>query len=220
MTKADGGFLMSVTAVQLIPVYACIVPVVCIFVIIFEMVHRKWAAIDLNENIDGFQRGTDASQGMTIGRWLNGFWPLAKKYFIDGEQAGVAKMLLTVLLFLSFWTLFMDWARNIWQKDFWDAIEAKHKNRFWKAMLLFALMAVTNVLSGTYQGYVQSMLTIRWRAALTRDLQERWLLGRAFNVQHFPRGDGEEGTVVLDNPDQRIQEDVDGFIGGFLGVFF
>lgn len=112
----------------------------------------------------------------------------------------------------------MDWARNIWQRDFWDAIEAKHKNRFWQAMFLFMQMAITSVLCSTYQGYANSILTIRWRATLTRNLQEKWLMKRAYVIQHFPPT--AEGVLPLENPDQRLQEDVDGFINGGIGIFF
>jgi len=218
MTKDKPSFLNDVSVVQLIPVYCGIVPVIAIVVVIFELVHRKWAGVDLTSSIDGFEARTEASEGMPVSHWLRGFWPLAKKFFWEGDLWILANALLMVLLFLSFWALFMDWTRNIWQKEFWDAIQQKHKDRFWEAMLLFALMAVVSVLTGTYQSYVQNILTIRWRAKLTKDLQERWLVGRAFCVQHFPVIEG--GVKPLDNPDQRLQEDVEGFINGVLGVFF
>jgi putative ATP-binding cassette transporter len=212
-----GGLLMNVTAEQLIPFYYCAVPLVIIVCLIFEYVHRRWAGIDLSEPF-GIERRTDASEGMSVDHWLSGFGPLSNGFFFQGEMKGLAKMLLGALLFLSFFVLFMDWARNIWQKEFWDAIEAKHTHRFWKAMLLFGLMACVNILCNTYQSYVTSILTIRWRATLTKDLQERWLVGRAFNLQHFPASDN--GMPPIENPDQRLQEDVDGFVSGGLAVFF
>merc|ERR1719379_1007768 len=85
-------------------------------------------------------------------------------------------------------------------------------------MLLFVLMAIVNVLCSTYQGYANSILTIRWRAVLTRNLQEKWLMSRAYYIQHFPPT--ADGIRPLDNPDQRLQEDVDGFINGGIGIFF
>jgi putative ATP-binding cassette transporter len=121
------------------------------------------------------------------------------------------------LMFLAMWMLFMDWARNIWQRDFWDSIEKKNKDKFLKAMLLFCLMAIVRVLSSTYEAYISSIMHIRWRAVLTKNLQEKWLLSRAYCIQHFPAS---AGVPPLENPDQRIQEDVDSFIGGGLGVFF
>jgi len=84
-------------------------------------------------------------------------------------------------------------------------------------MAVFALMAVVMILSSTYSEYVTSILLIRWRTSLTRSLQERWLLSRAFCLQHFPPL---EGVPALDNPDQRLQQDIDGFVTNALGVFF
>jgi putative ATP-binding cassette transporter len=218
MTKADGGALMNVSTDQLIWVYIGIVPIVIIACITFECVHRKWARVDLNEPIPNFNRDSEAGEGMQMRRWLDGYWPLVKQFFFEGNMASTAKFLAIVLLFLSFWALFMDWARNIWQKEFWDAIQEKHSNRFWKAMSLFGLMAIVNVLSSTYQGYAQNILTLSWRATLTRNLQEKWLLERAYYLQHFPQAPG--GVCPLDNPDQRIQEDVAGFIDGGIAIFF
>jgi putative ATP-binding cassette transporter len=210
--------LLNVSPDALILMYWGMIPIVIIFAIVFECVHRRWAGIDLNEPIDGLNTQSEAGQGMRVRTWMKGFWPLTQEFFFKGDQAGLAKMLIFLLLFLSFFKLFMDWARNIWQKDFWDAIEGKQVKRFWKAMCLFVQMAVVNVLSSTYQDYATSILMIRWRAALTKSLQERWLLGRAFYTQHFPIVEG--GSQPLDNPDQRLQEDVDAFIQGGVTIFF
>lgn len=43
-------------------------------------------------------------------------------------------------------------------------------------------------------------------------------MGRAFYVQHFPALPGT--PQPLDNPDQRLQEDVAGFINGAMSIFF
>jgi len=220
MSHAKGGLLMSVTGEQLIYVYYGIVPIVVIACVAFECVHKRWAGIDLSQPIPNMNRESDAGQGMLVSRWLDGFWPMTRQFFVEGPMAGTAKLLLLILLFLAVWSLFMDWARNIWQKEFWDSIEAKHTNRFWKAMLLFSLMAVVNVLCSTYQSYAQMILTIRWRATLTKNLQEKWLLGRGYCVQHFPPTAEGVKPELLYNPDQRLQEDVAGFINGGLQLFF
>lgn len=216
--KGDEYAFINVSPEILIRTYSILLPIVAIVCISFECVHRRWAGIDLSSEIDGYNAESEAGQGMRMGTWMNGVWPLTREFFLKGEMAKIANVLVVVLVFLSFFALFMDWARNIWQKDFWDAIEAKHVNRFWQSMFLFVLMAVVSVLSGTYQSYVQSILMVRWRATLTRNLQERWLMGRAFYTQHFPAVEG--GSQPLDNPDQRLQEDVDAFIQGGIGIFF
>mmetsp|Transcript_44619 Transcript_44619/g.78429 ORF Transcript_44619/g.78429 Transcript_44619/m.78429 type:complete len:788 (+) Transcript_44619:49-2412(+) len=211
----DGGILMSASIPTLTMIFWGLVPVVVILVILFECVHRRWAAIDLNEPIEGLNSESEAVQGMRMSSWGTGIWPLTSQFFCDGESAGTAKLLLGVLLCLALFRLFLDWTRNIWQKEFWDSIEAKETGRFWASMMLFCQIAIAIVLSSTYEDYVSGILAIRWRASLTKNLQERWLLGRAFYTQHFP-----SGVEPPDNPDQRLSEDVDGFIQLGMAVFF
>lgn len=203
---------------RLTTVFLGVVPVALVLSVAFEAVHRRWAGIDLSEPVQGLNHESEAGQGMRVSSWMDGVWPLAKQFFVDGPNAGLGQFLFLSLLALSLFRLFMSWCHNVWQRDFWDCIENKRTSEFWRAMLLFLLMAIVNVLVSTYSDYVRSIICIRWRASLTMSLQERWLVGRAYCLQHFPPSPGD--FQLFDNPDQRLQEDVNGFVTAAIGIFF
>lgn len=217
---AAGYRAEAMTTASLTRVFFVIVPVAIASCVAFEAVHRNWAAIDLSEPVEELQEGAPAGRGMRVSRWLDGVWPLSKQFFFEGPQQGLAKLMFSLLVMAALFRLFLSWCRNQWQRDFWDSIQRRQTHEFWNAMFLFVLLAIVNVLTSTYQSYLQSILSIRWRACLTKQLQERWLIGRAFYMQHFPRTDEEDDPTVMDNPDQRLQEDISGFVGGVLGLFF
>ena len=58
-----------------------------------------------------------------------------------------------------------------------------------------------------YALYLNQMLQIRWRQWMTRDFTERWLADRAFYNISLAKA----GTVGIDNPDQRIADDLSSF---------
>jgi putative ATP-binding cassette transporter len=67
------------------------------------------------------------------------------------------------------------------------------------------------VLASTYRIYVRQSLEIRWRRSLTEHYVERWIDARAYVQSRLHAG-------AIDNPDQRIQEDVRDFVASALGL--
>jgi putative ATP-binding cassette transporter len=89
---------------------------------------------------------------------------------------------------------------NIWQGNFYDALEQKNISAFGRQLLVFfAIVGILLVLVVS-QTLLHELLKVRLREWLTRDLFDQWLVpGRAHRLQFA----GEIGI----NPDQRIQED-------------
>jgi len=223
--------VVMATTQRLTTMFWVVVPLVISVSVAFEMVHYRWAGIDLTQPIEGLQEGSVAREGMPLATWLGGIWPLVRQFFLESGSARLAQLLLVMITFLHVFTLFMDWVRNMWQRMMWDSIQHKQSDRFWQVMVLFVQMAVVNVVSSTYKEYIMSILQIRWRTSLTKSLQERWLLGRAYCTAIFPAPDqGDEGSTLseegtlkdrsMDNPDQRLQEDCGGFISSAAGLVF
>jgi len=70
---------------------------------------------------------------------------------------------------------------------------------------MFALLALTFIITGVYRQYFQQMLFIEWRTWLTERYLADWLGDRAYyRLQLLDRG--------TDNPDQRIAEDLNIFV--------
>jgi vitamin B12/bleomycin/antimicrobial peptide transport system ATP-binding/permease protein len=78
---------------------------------------------------------------------------------------------------------------------------------FWAAMLLFVGLAVADIARNLLDVYLMQRFIIRWRVWLTRRLTGDWLDGDAYYRGRFVE-------VPIDNPDQRIQQDIDIFTTG------
>jgi len=87
--------------------------------------------------------------------------------------------------------------------EFTSALAAQDTARFWSAItrcLLFFLIAVP---LNAFFFYVRDKLGILWRRALTNRFLEKYLGGRTY--YHL------NANATLDNPDQRIADDIDSF---------
>jgi vitamin B12/bleomycin/antimicrobial peptide transport system ATP-binding/permease protein len=78
---------------------------------------------------------------------------------------------------------------------------------FWVAIGIFALLALVNVARIIFDNYVSQAFIIRWRIWLTARFTGNWLGDRVYYRARFV----EPG---VDNPDQRIQQDIDEFTTG------
>ena len=78
---------------------------------------------------------------------------------------------------------------------------------FWVAIVTFCVLATIHVARIVFDTYLAQHFIIRWRVWLTDRLTTNWLAGRAYYRGRFV----EPG---IDNPDQRIQQDIDVFTTG------
>jgi putative ATP-binding cassette transporter len=90
-----------------------------------------------------------------------------------------------------------------WEKALFDSLEARQLGAMGPLIFRFLIISLTTIGLVLVQGYMSGMLKMRWRSWLTADYMERWL-------QHDRYLDIER-TGIIDNPDQRIAEDLDLF---------
>ena len=89
---------------------------------------------------------------------------------------------------------------NIWQRDFYQAIEQRHMAAFITQLMVFAVIAGGLLVLVVSQTWLQAMTNVRLREWLTHDLLDQWLVRKRVYLLGFA---GEIGV----NPDQRIQQD-------------
>src|SRR5208337_401771 len=78
----------------------------------------------------------------------------------------------------------------------------------------FAELVITYILIAVYAFYLNQMLQINWRQWLTAHYVENWLTDRAYyniSLSHTP-------SSIVDNPDQRIAEDLREFTANTLSL--
>ena len=132
------------------------------------------------------------------------FWALAKPYWVSGARRKGVILLCSVVGF----TLALVWVEvqfNDWNKGFYDTFEHKDRLGFYLELGRFGFLAVLFIVLAVYKQYLQQMLMIEWRAWLTDTYLQDWLDGQAYyRLQLLDRG--------TDNPDQRIADDLNGFV--------
>lgn len=152
--------------------------------------------------------------------WGRQFWRVTRGYFTGPESLIVwiwlAVILLLVILSVRLSVLF-SFQGNDMMTSFQviasgvgageDAVRESGKNGFWLSMGVFAVLAVINVVSIMIDLLLTQRFMLRWRAWLTEQLTGDWLDGKAYYRSRFI-------DDSIDNPDQRIQMDIDIFTTG------
>jgi vitamin B12/bleomycin/antimicrobial peptide transport system ATP-binding/permease protein len=139
-------------------------------------------------------------------------WTLSKPYF-DREDKWKARGLLLAIVLLNLSLVYMAVLFNDWNKLIYDALQDKNSAVFWAQLGRFTYLAFAFIAIGVYKFYLTQLLEMRWRAWMTRHYLRRWLANHAFYklelARFSPHAPGT--TDIPDNPDQRIQEDVNQF---------
>ncbi|MPM46358.1 Inner membrane ABC transporter ATP-binding protein YddA [bioreactor metagenome] len=132
---------------------------------------------------------------------------LARPYFVS-EEKGKAWGLLIAIIALNLGAVFMLVQLNEWNRVFYDALQNKQADVFWHQLVKFCWLAAIFIVIAVYKFYLTQLLQLNWRRWLTEQMLSRWLAAKAFYRLELARFGGGD---VPDNPDQRIQEDLNLF---------
>jgi putative ATP-binding cassette transporter len=135
---------------------------------------------------------------------LSRVWALSLPYF-KSEEKWRARLLLAACVGLNLGMVYMMVLFNDWNRVFYDALQNRDAAVFWHQLGVFAMLATCFIIVAVYRFYLTQLLQVRWRAWMTRDYLQRWLKGHVFYQLELQSKNG------TDNPDQRIQEDVQQF---------
>lgn len=140
--------------------------------------------------------------------FLQRVWVLTLPYF-RSEQRWQARGLLTAIVALNLAAVYMLVLINDWNRVFYDALQDRDEAVFWRELLRFSYLAFGFILIAVYRFYLTQLLQIRWRAWMTQHYLQRWLAEHRFYRMELARYAAQ--SAAPDNPDQRIQEDLNLF---------
>jgi len=143
-------------------------------------------------------------------RFLSDLWALTKPYWQSGERVQ-SGLLLAVIVGMSLGIVYLNVLFNEWNNLFYNSLQEKDVDAFFRLFGRFALLAALFIIVAVYQIYLRQMLQIRWRRWLTERYEARWLEAHAYYRLRFENG-------ATDNPDQRISEDIGGFVEQTLAL--
>jgi vitamin B12/bleomycin/antimicrobial peptide transport system ATP-binding/permease protein len=130
-------------------------------------------------------------------------WVLTKGYWGSDERWS-ARVLLTAVIGLNLGLVGVNVLQNQANGALFTALQLRDAPAFYRAFAIVVLLIVLYLAVAVLRVYLDQTLQLRWRRWLTDQYVTRWLTDRTFYRMRF------SGRV--DNPDQRISEDVRLFI--------
>lgn len=152
--------------------------------------------------------------------WGRQFWRITGGYFVGRRSVPVwlmlAVLLLSVVIAVRLNVLFSYQANDL-NSSVQTAVQgiAAHNQQvkqsgirgFWMSLWIFSIMAVLHIARFMLDMYLMQRFIVAWRVWLTDRLTGDWLSGRSYYRGRFI-------DATIDNPDQRIQQDIDVFTAG------
>ncbi|MCG5433179.1 ABC transporter ATP-binding protein/permease [Mycobacterium sp. MYCO198283] len=153
--------------------------------------------------------------------WGRQFWRVTGDYF-RGPDSVVVWLQLAALLLLVIAGVRLSVLLTYQSNDMFNSFQAVaaglgNPDRtvldsgirgFWFSLGIFAILATVHIIRLLVDMYLLQRFNLRWRTWLTDRLTGDWLDDRAYYRARFI-------DDTIDNPDQRIQADIDIFTAGF-----
>jgi putative ATP-binding cassette transporter len=136
-------------------------------------------------------------------------WCLAKTYWTSEEKWSAWGLLLAVIAF-NLGTVCTSVGLNAWNRGFYNALQAFDRGEIFRQLGIFFSLGGLGITLSVYAIYLQQMLQVRWRRWLTQRYLGAWLANRAYYQLQLKDG--------VDNPDQRIAEDINQFTNYVLSL--
>jgi putative ATP-binding cassette transporter len=158
---------------------------------------------------------------VVVGRtteWGRQYWRITGDYF-KGRRSVPVWAVVGLLLASAILVVRINVLLSYYANDLFSALQvtfgagsarATGIHGFWSTMLVFAVLAVCYVTRTLADLYLTQRFIMRWRIWLSRRFIDDWLGEYAYFRSQFSR-------LPIDNPDQRIQQDIDIFTAGVGG---
>lgn len=130
------------------------------------------------------------------------FWLISKAFFAS-ERRRKARGFLIALLLLALAVGAVQVLMSYAGRDFMTAITRKDPAAYWKALGWYLGSFALAIPIGVYYRWVEERLALLWREWMAQHLVKRYFNNRAYFRLR--------GSESVDNPDQRISEDVRNF---------
>ena len=139
------------------------------------------------------------------------FWSIAKLYWLGEEKKGAFTLLALLGVVLLGYTQ-LSVLLNAQQGNFVTFLAKKDPEKFWESVKIFLIILVIYVPLFAAFSYIQNKLGLFWRRWLTNHYLNKYFNNRSFYNLVNSRAE-------IDNPDQRISEDINSFTISSLSLF-
>ena len=148
-------------------------------------------------------------------KWLSDAWNIIKPFWTSSEKY-FAFLVLTAIIAFCLLEVHMLVRLNKWNVVFFNTIQNYDKPGFMQALFQGFYIIALLVLVMITKYYFNSVLEIKWRKWMTSFYLTNWFANKTYYKARFTKN-------FSDNPDQRISEDIKGFVSLtqslFMGLF-
>jgi putative ATP-binding cassette transporter len=143
-------------------------------------------------------------------RLARSLWQITRIYWIspDAKWGG---LLLAAAVALEYGTVRTTFHVSAAQRRMIEVLEVREGADFLYAIGWFIGLSVFLVVVSAVRIYLRQRVEIRWRRGLTGEYVNRWMCANAYVQTQLHGGE-------IDNPDQRIAEDIRDFVASALGL--
>jgi putative ATP-binding cassette transporter len=142
--------------------------------------------------------------------WIKDAWHLALPYWQSKNKYKSLAFIILVIMF-NFASIYMLVLFNKWYNGFYSAIQHYNKPAFVYALYKFMGMAIIYIFFQVVSTLIRKFLVLDWRIWMTDYYLNNWLVSKAYYKNIFI-------PQAADNPDQRLSEDINGFISLSLNL--
>ena len=133
------------------------------------------------------------------------------KLFWGSKDSLFAWFLLMCIIALTGGAIYLAKVINTWYKEFWDTIQNYDLEGFKYQLMVFVVLATIHVVVSVYNSYLRSKLAIHWRKWFTSKVIHDYIDADTYYKMQLE-------DRKTENPDQRISEDLNGFVGSSISL--
>ena len=138
------------------------------------------------------------------------FWMFAGGYL--SPKRSIKPLLFFVLIVtLTLFSVRLSLVHSTWYNNMYTALQEFNQTVFWEQMILFCFIAGFSVAAALISYYLNQRFSINWIEWLNTELLEKWMDKRAYYKSQYIGNN-------LDNPDQRIQQDIQSYVKTTLSL--
>lgn len=126
------------------------------------------------------------------------------------QEKWKARGLLALLALFLFSVNMLNVSINFVAGRYQDALQAMDADTYWYYLFVYAGVFVVGTPIVVFYSFIRDKLSVVWRKWLTEHLLTKYFANRAYYKVN--------NDAHIDNPDERIANDISGFVGGTLSL--
>lgn len=143
-------------------------------------------------------------------QWGKQFWMFAGGY-LSPKRSVKPILFFLLIVAMTLLSVRISLVHSEWYKNMYTSLQEFNEHVFWQQMGLFCVIAASSVSAALVSYYLEQRFVINWIEWLNEQLVDKWMAHRAYYKTQYL-------SENLDNPDQRIQQDVQSYVKTTLSL--